>query len=184
MLEEDALQNPTDQSEQTQAMQEPAELIVEPITVAEPLAIEMPTTEEQAPVIELEKEEPTSPAQEVEHTPPPALPEAPLSRGELPGVVPAPLTEDDKARIFRDRLKVLSVKGNAARTSIHQQNLQKIIAYLKRHGFITNDQVEELCSAGNTDAWKLLKELQKSDTVVQIGQHGPRVRYRLREGSG
>jgi len=97
-------------------------------------------------------------------------------------IIPAAITEDDKAKIFRDRLHELSVKGNAARTNIHQKHLQKIVAYLKQRGYITNDQVEELCGVGNTAAWKLLQELEKTRTIIQLGARGTRVRYRLQEG--
>jgi len=96
-------------------------------------------------------------------------------------IVPAEVTEDDKNRIFHDRLAALSVKGNAARSRRLKDNHEKIIAYLKQHGYATNNEIEKLCNIGDSTATRYLKALERQGLVMHIGLKGKNLRWRLRE---
>jgi len=95
-----------------------------------------------------------------------------------PSSTPPPLSESEKDQVFKDKLRSLGIQGNRKRTQIHQENLQKIMDYLSRNEFISNDTVEEICSVKKTTAWQLLEELEKSGKIIQIGQFGSKVRYK------
>lgn len=91
------------------------------------------------------------------------------------------LSEDEQKQRFNQRLKMLSTKGNQARSARRVANHQKIVEYLKQHGYITNNEVEKICNVKNPTAWKYLKELEDQNLIVQLGERGKRVRYRLRQ---
>lgn len=89
------------------------------------------------------------------------------------------LNEAEKEQIFRDKLKTLSPRGVSARRQKKHANLDKILAHLRQHGYITNDEVEELCKVKDNTAYKYLAELEKQGLLMQLGRTGRRVRYRL-----
>lgn len=91
------------------------------------------------------------------------------------------LNEEEQQALYKSRLKTLSTKGNQSRSARRAANHTKIIEYLKQHGYITNNEVEKLCKVKNPTAWKYLKELEEQSLIIQLGERGKRVRYRLHQ---
>lgn len=93
------------------------------------------------------------------------------------------LNESEKEELFKARLKSLSPKGVSARRTKRQANYNKIIAHLKVHGYIANDEVEKLCKVKDSTARKYLNDLEQQGVLLQIGSRGRSVRYRLMQGN-
>lgn len=157
-----------------------------PGVLTEPVKSTKPVQDDSRPdpkAAEQTSEQPEAPAQpQIRETKPRSEDLAESSTTGVIKEVPRPLTNEDKDQIFHDRLKELSIKGNTRRSEIHSQNKSKIIEHLKTRGYITNDEVEELCNVKNTTAWQLLQQLENQGQIVQLGQRGPKVRYKLRQG--
>lgn len=92
------------------------------------------------------------------------------------------MNESEKEQLFKTQLKSLSPKGVSARRSKRQANYNKIVAHLKTHGFITNNDVEKLCRVKDRTAFQYLQDLERQGTIMQLGKTGRVVRYRLTQG--
>ncbi len=92
--------------------------------------------------------------------------------------VPRELNEEERQALYKSRLKALSTKGNQARSARRLANHQKIIEYLKQHGYITNDEVQKICGVKDSTATKYLKELQKLGQIIPVGRTS-HIRWRL-----
>lgn len=123
----------------------------------------------EPPELEVQ-ERPASPEQQ------PASPNPSLGgRGEvvekiIEKTVSRELNEEEQQALYRSRLKILSAKGNQSRSNRRLANHQKIIEYLKQHGYITNDEVEKICGVKDSTATKYLKELQKLGQILPVGR--------------
>lgn len=90
--------------------------------------------------------------------------------------------EAEKEQMFKTRLKTLSPKGVSARRGKRQANFDKIIAYLREHGYIANDEVEKLCRVKDATATLYLRDLVRQGTIIKLGS-GRGSRYRLMQGN-
>lgn len=95
--------------------------------------------------------------------------------------VPRELNEEEQQGLYRSRLKFLSVKGNQSRSNRRLANHQKIIEYLKQHGYITNREVEKICEVKDSTATRYLKDLQSLGQIIPLGQKRG-IRWRLVHG--
>ncbi len=87
----------------------------------------------------------------------------------------------EKFKVIRTkRLKTLGLHAVAAKRNRLQNNLGKILAHLRQHGFISNNEVEKLCSVADSTATKYLKDLEKQGLVIPIGRKGRSLRWRLK----
>ncbi|OGL90415.1 hypothetical protein A3J36_00540 [Candidatus Uhrbacteria bacterium RIFCSPLOWO2_02_FULL_54_37] len=91
------------------------------------------------------------------------------------------LSEQEKEQMFRDKLKSLSPRGVSARRGKRQANLDKIIAHLRKHGYIANNEVEKLCKVSDATAERYLSALEEQGLILKLGRPGRGMRYRLRE---
>ncbi|MEW6610840.1 MAG: hypothetical protein AB1352_04440 [Patescibacteria group bacterium] len=96
-------------------------------------------------------------------------------------IIPAEITEAEKERIFIDKLRVLAPAAVAAKQRKHEERLEAIVAYLRKKGYVSNNEVERICHVANSTATKYLNELKQRGTIIQLGQKGRGVRYRIRE---
>lgn len=138
-----------------------------------------------------ENGQPTTVAASETATPSPAPAAPPLTspvntlaeppRTEQAAVLPAEISATEKRQIFQDQLKTLSRAGVSKKQMLHQEKLDKIIAYLKEHGYVTNNEVEKICKVADSTARKYLNELEKSGLLLQQGDRGRRVNYRLKQ---
>ena len=58
-----------------------------------------------------------------------------------------------------------------------EENLKKILEYLKGKEKITNDEIEELLNVSHATAFRYLEELEKEGTIKQVGKSGSGVYY-------
>jgi hypothetical protein len=58
------------------------------------------------------------------------------------------------------------------------KKLEKILAYIEKHGTITNDEVEKLLHVSDATATRYLSALEKDGRIVQTGARGRGVSYR------
>ena len=73
--------------------------------------------------------------------------------------------KDDNQGIVKERLEQ------------KEENLKKILEYLKGKEKITNDEIEELLNVSHATAFRYLEELEKEGTIKQVGKSGSGVYY-------
>ena len=73
--------------------------------------------------------------------------------------------KDDNQGIVKERLEQ------------KEENLKKILEYLKGKEKITNDEIEELLNVSHATAFRYLEELEKEGTIKQVGKIGQGVYY-------
>ena len=96
--------------------------------------------------------------------------------------IPRELTEEEKTSLYRTRLKTLSVKGNQARTDKRKAAYGKILAYIREHGFASNNEIQKHCGIGDSTATRYLRDLEKQGLILKIGRTR-NIRWRLRQGT-
>jgi len=64
--------------------------------------------------------------------------------------------------------------------SAKEQRKRKIITHLQENGEISNNDIEKLLNVSDASATNYLQELEDEGKIVQIGEKGRFVKYRLR----
>jgi len=86
-------------------------------------------------------------------------------------------------RIFGSKKADGIGKISQERTSVKEENKDKIVAYLKEQGKARNNDIEKLLGVSDTTVTRYLDELEKEGIVEQIGSIGRGVEYIIKNGS-
>src|SRR3989338_7981681 len=68
---------------------------------------------------------------------------------------------------------------NDARTEARKDAVEKVFAEIKRKGTIRNDDVQALLGVSDATAERYLQELESEGRIVQVGEAGKTVSYRV-----
>ena len=68
---------------------------------------------------------------------------------------------------------------NDARTEARKDAVEKVFAEIKRKGTIRNDDVQALLGVSDATAERYLQELESEGRIVQVGEAGKTVSYKV-----
>jgi uncharacterized membrane protein len=81
-----------------------------------------------------------------------------------------PLTDADKDRIFREKLKGNLEEANRQKHAQFETNLQEIVDFIRSRGtLVTNQDIEEGLKQSDTTVTNRLNELIRRDLIVRVG---------------
>src|SRR3990172_375920 len=91
------------------------------------------------------------------------------------------LNKAEGLEMTSEKIKPPPPGGFPPRRGKRQANLDKIIAHLRKHGYIANNEVEKLCKVSDATAERYLSALEEQGLILKLGRPGRGMRYRLRE---
>jgi uncharacterized membrane protein len=146
-------------------------------TVKSEPAVEEPTETETAP-------ETQAPAVVPQIETPPSMPPAVTAPAVKEVVIEneKPFTDQDKDRIFREKLDDHLVDANRQKHARYEAHLQEIVDFIRQQGtLVTNQDIEEGLMIPDSTVTKRLNDLIKRGIVQRLGDRR-HAKYKLKEG--